>query len=44
MEVKILTDLTVGDLINLKNKKFLNVNHEYQRGLRWSKVPKADVH
>lgn len=36
MHVDVKTDFTVGDLINLKQKKILTVNHEYQRGLRWT--------
>ena len=31
---------TVGDLIELRKKEFLKVNHEYQRGLRWTDLQK----
>lgn len=40
MEVRVLTDKTVGDLIQLKSNMILQVNYEYQRGLRWSKSQK----
>lgn len=40
MKVKVNIDLTVGDLIDLKKQDFLRVNHEYQRGLRWSAMQK----
>ena len=40
MEVRVLTDRTVGDLIDLKSNLILQVNREYQRGLRWSKSQK----
>ena len=36
MRVEVSTDLTVGDLIEYKAKNILMVNHEYQRGLRWT--------
>ena len=36
MKVNVVADRTVGYLINLKRKGFLKVNHEYQRGLRWT--------
>ena len=40
MRVEVDTSLTVGDLIELKDKNVLRVNHEYQRGLRWTEVQK----
>lgn len=40
MHVEVITDLTVGDLIDFKQKKILTVNHEYQRGLRWTDLQK----
>lgn len=40
MEVQILTDLTVGQLIECKRNDFLKVNGEYQRGLRWTDTQK----
>lgn len=40
MHVDVITDLTVGDLIDYKQKKILTVNHEYQRGLRWTDLQK----
>lgn len=40
MQVDIDTDLTVGDLIELKKQNILRVNHEYQRGLRWTEMQK----
>lgn len=40
MEVQILTDLTVGQLIEYKRNDFLKVNGEYQRGLRWTDTQK----
>ena len=42
MHVEVITDLTVGDLIDFK-KKILTVNHEYQRGLRWTDLQKRMV-
>ena len=36
MDIKIETDWTVGDLIDHQSGQFLRVNHEYQRGARWS--------
>ena len=40
MHVDVITNLTVGDLINYKQNKILTVNHEYQRGLRWTELQK----
>ena len=40
MQVKVDIELKVGDLIDLKKKDFLRVNHEYQRGLRWTALQK----
>ena len=36
MEIDVNIDWTVGDLIDYKKEGSLRVNHEYQRGLRWS--------
>lgn len=40
MRVEVDTALSVGDLIDLKVNNVLRVNHEYQRGLRWTDVQK----
>ena len=40
MEVTVETGMTVGELIELEQNKILQVNHEYQRGLRWTEVQK----
>ena len=40
MQVNVRTDLTVGELINMQAQKILTVNHEYQRGLRWTELQK----
>lgn len=40
MRMELDTALTVGDLIDLKINNVLRVNHEYQRGLRWTDVQK----
>ncbi len=40
MDVKVVTENTVGILVEYRKKKFLNVNREYQRGLRWSDMQK----
>ncbi len=40
MEVKVNTEQTVGDLIEYRKNNFLQVNHEYQRGLRWTDIQK----
>ena len=40
MKIEVVTKQTVGDLIELKQKNFLRVNHEYQRGLRWTDLQK----
>ena len=40
MEVEIVTDLTVGQLIDYKRNDILKVNGEYQRGLRWTDAQK----
>ena len=39
MEISI-SKKTVGHLIELRKKEFLKVNHEYQRGLRWTDLQK----
>lgn len=36
MEIVVNGDWTVGDLIDLERESSLRVNHEYQRGLRWT--------
>lgn len=36
MEIVVNDDWTVGDLIDLEQERSLRVNHEYQRGLRWT--------
>ena len=36
MDVKVDNDWTVDDLIEYEKENVLKVNHEYQRGLRWS--------
>ena len=40
MKIEIETAKTVGDLIDLTREQFLRVNHEYQRGLRWTETQK----
>ena len=40
MKVEVKTELTIGELIELKHENILHVNHEYQRGLRWSDIQK----
>lgn len=40
MKIKIDTEWTVGKLIDCERQQFLRVNHEYQRGLRWTEVQK----
>ena len=40
MQIKVESEWTVGDLIELQREKFLRVNHEYQRGLRWTDIQK----
>ena len=40
MEISVKTDWMVGDLIALKQEDALRVNHEYQRGLRWTLAQK----
>ena len=40
MEIKIDTEWTVGKLIDCERQQFLKVNHEYQRGLRWTELQK----
>ena len=36
MEIVVNSDWTVGDLIDFEHEGSLRVNHEYQRGLRWT--------
>lgn len=40
MEVKIEIEWTIGHLIDFQKNRFLAVNHEYQRGLRWTEIQK----
>ena len=40
MEVRVDTELTIGDLIEYQREQFLRVNPEYQRGLRWTEMQK----
>lgn len=40
MKVEVKSEYTVGDLIELKRQSILRVNHEYQRGLRWTEMQK----
>ena len=37
MDIKIKTNETIGHLLALEKKQVLKVDHEYQRGLAWSK-------
>lgn len=41
MKVDIERDWTVGRLIELRHEQILRVDHEYQRGLRWTEVQKC---
>ena len=41
MEVKVESDWSIGDLIEYENQKILQVNREYQRGLRWTGIQKC---
>ena len=40
MEITVNSEWTVGDLIDYEKEGSLRVNHEYQRGLRWSNSQK----
>lgn len=40
MQIEISNKWTVGSLIDHERERFLRVNHEYQRGLRWSDMQK----
>ena len=40
MKINVNCDWTVGDLIDFEREGSLRVNHEYQRGLRWSNSQK----
>ena len=40
MQITTKTDWTVGELVENKRQQILRVNHEYQRGLRWSEFQK----
>ena len=41
MKIKVDTERTIGDLIDLKKVNMLQVDHEYQRGLRWTVLQKC---
>ena len=41
MEIRVESEWTVGDLIDFERKQILRVNHEYQRGLRWTEMQKC---
>ncbi len=41
MKINVRTDWTVRDLVELKKENFLQVNPEYQRGLRWTSMQKC---
>lgn len=40
MKIDVDTNQTVGNLIDYKQNDILRVNHEYQRGLRWTSLQK----
>lgn len=40
MKIKVNTERTVREIIELKRAGFLKVNPEYQRGLRWDDMQK----
>lgn len=40
MEIRIETEWTIGQLIEFEREQILRVNHEYQRGLRWTEMQK----
>ena len=40
MNIEIRTEFTVGTLIDYRSNSILRVNHEYQRGLRWTILQK----
>ena len=40
MEIRVESDWTVGQLIEFEREQILRVNHEYQRGLRWTEMQK----
>ena len=40
MEIDIKTDKPVSELISAKKESSLRVNHEYQRGARWTEFQK----
>ena len=40
MEIKVESEWTVGNIIDLERNRFLVVNREYQRGLRWTDLQK----
>ena len=41
MKVSVLTDWNLRQLIELQRHQILRVNHEYQRGLRWTEIQKC---
>ena len=40
MKIDVMTNWTVGDLIENQQQQILRVNSEYQRGLRWTDIQK----
>lgn len=40
MQIRIESEWTVGQLIEFEREQVLRVNHEYQRGLRWTETQK----
>ncbi len=40
MKIRVETEWTVGHLIEFEREQVLRVNHEYQRGLRWTDMQK----
>ena len=40
MEISVETNWAIGELIDFQKKQVLRVNHEYQRGLRWTDMQK----
>ena len=40
METNIESSRTIANLIEYQHKNILRVNHEYQRGLRWTDMQK----
>lgn len=40
MDIRVESEWTVGQLIDFEGEQILRVNHEYQRGLRWTEMQK----